>query len=73
MYIVSAGLKTQCKDQSLVFEVSILTTRSVGFMPLNLLLLPFNFTEVLPEKDCQSGSLGLSRFFSSFSNSNEEL
>ena len=34
MYIVLVGLKTQCKDQSLVFEVLILTIRSVGFISL---------------------------------------
>ena len=47
MYIVLVGLKTQCKDQSLVFEVSILTMRSVGFMPSSSKHKPFNFTEML--------------------------
>ena len=64
MYIVLVGLKTQCKDQSLVFEVLILTIRSVGFMPSSSKRKLFNFTKVLLAKDCHSRWLGV---FPSFS------
>ena len=64
MYIVLVGLKTQCKDQSLVFEVLILTIRSVGFMPSSSKRKPFNFTKVLLAKDCHPRWLGV---FPSFS------
>ena len=64
MYIVLVGLKTQCKDQSLVFEVLILTIRSVGFMPSSSKCKPFNFTKVLLAKDCHPRWLGV---FPSFS------